>query len=441
VRGRSKYRFGLCGSLVMSRNSGLLDRGEATVLFRREAVAHAARRLQGDVMLAAPLPARLIGFVLTAIVLAATAFAGLATYSRKAAVTGWLVPDHGFIRASAPAGGLIANLFVMEGDAVEEGQRLAEIRVAAEIAGGNAGAAMAEALRDEAAAINARGAAQIAKLEAEEPQTQTRLDNLRIELAYLEQQATLQDRRVAIAETAAAEVETASPGSIAKREMEQRRSTALMAEQELVTLRRQAAGIKRDIADLAARLIVIPIEIAATRADTQAAGAGLTERASEAEQRHAVFVLAPVAGHVAALPVAAGQPLAPNATLAVITPLAGRLEAELLAPSRAAGFIELGQEVRLQLQAFPYQRFGMVRGTIKTVSTTVLGPTEISIPGLAIQEPIFRVRVALSREAVDAYGKSYPLQPGMLLGADIVFDRRRLLQWLFDPLYAVGRRA
>jgi membrane fusion protein len=378
--------------------------------------------------------------VLAAIVITATAFAGGATYSRKAAVTGWLVPDHGFIRATSPAGGLIASLLVMEGDAVEEGQRLAEIRVAAEISGGNAGVAMAEALRDEAAAINTRGAAQIAKLEAEGPQTQTRRDNLRIELGYLEEQATLQQTRVTIAETAVKEVEGASPGSIARREIEQRRSAALMAQQELVTLHRQAAAMKREIADLAARLTVIPIEIAATRADTQAAGAGLTERASEAEQRHAVFVLAPVAGRIAALPVAAGQPLAPNATLAVITPLAGRLEAELLAPSRAAGFIELGQDVRLQLQAFPYQRFGTVRGTVKTVSTTVLGPSEISIPGLTIQEPIFRVRVALSREAIDAYGKSYPLQPGMLLSADIVFDRRNLLQWLFDPLYAVRRR-
>jgi len=305
---------------------------------------------------------------------------------------------------------------------------------------GNAGVAMAEALRDEAAAINTRCAAQIAKLEAEGPQTQTRRDNLRIELRYLEEQANLRETRVTIAETAVKEVEGASPGSIARREIEQRRSAALMAQQELVTLHRQAAAMKREIADLAARLTVIPIEITATRADTQAAGAGLTERASEAEQRHAVFVLAPVAGRIAALPVAAGQPLAPNATLAVITPLAGRLEAELLAPSRAAGFIELGQDVRLQLQAFPYQRFGTVRGTVKTVSTTVLGPSEISIPGLTIQEPIFRVRVALSREAIDAYGKSYPLQPGMLLSADIVFDRRNLLQWLFDPLYAVRRR-
>jgi membrane fusion protein len=335
---------------------------------------------------------------------------------------------------------LIASLLVAEGDAVVEGQRLAEIRVAAEIAGGNAGVAMAEALRDEAAAIRARGEAQIAKLEAEGPQAQTRLGSMRIELEYLEEQTTLQESRIAIADTAASEVEGASPGSISKREIEQRRSAALQARQEFVTLRRQAASLKREIADLAARLTVIPIEIASTRADTQAAGAGLTERASEAEQRHAVFVLAPVAGRVAALPVAAGQPLAANATLAVITPLAGNLEAELLAPSRAAGFIEVGQEVRLQLQAFPYQRFGTVRGTVKTVSTTVLGPSEISIPGLTIQEPIFRVRVALEREAIDAYGKSYPLQPGMLLSADIVFDRRNLLQWLFDPLYAVRRR-
>jgi membrane fusion protein len=66
--------------------------------------------------------------------------------------------------------------------------------------------------------------------------------------------------------------------------------------------------------------------------------------------------------------------------------------------------------------------------------------TTAAIPGLAIQEPVFRVRVTLSREAVEAYGKTYLLQPGMLLSANIVFDRRSLLQWLFDPLYAVSRR-
>jgi membrane fusion protein len=125
----------------------------------------------------------------------------------------------------------------------------------------------------------------------------------------------------------------------------------------------------------------------------------------------------------------------------VITPLGGKLEAELLTPSRAIGFVAPGQEVQLQLQAFPYQRFGMLHGAIKSVSSTVLGPSEIAIPGLEIHEPVFRVRVMLAHDTIDAYGKSYSLQPGMLLSADIVFDRRTLLQWLFDPLYAARKHS
>jgi len=92
------------------------------------------------------------------------------------------------------------------------------------------------------------------------------------------------------------------------------------------------------------------------------------------------------------------------------------------------------------LQAFPYQRFGTVRGEITTISRTVLSPTEITIPGLKIEEPVFRVRAALPREEIQAYGESIPLQPGMLLSADIVFDRRSLVRWLFDPLFAVASR-
>jgi membrane fusion protein len=125
----------------------------------------------------------------------------------------------------------------------------------------------------------------------------------------------------------------------------------------------------------------------------------------------------------------------------VITPLDGKLEAELLAPSRAIGFVTPGQEVRLQLQAFPHQRFGLERGTVRTISATVLAPSEVSIPGLDIREPVFRVRVSLDRDYVEAYGARIPMQAGMLLSADIVFDRRSLVEWLFDPIYAVRHRS
>ena len=47
---------------------------------------------------------------------------------------------------------------------------------------------------------------------------------------------------------------------------------------------------------------------------------------------------------------------------------------------------------------------------------------------------------AYERATIDAYGQAIPLQPGMLLNADVVIDRRSLLEWLFDPIFAAGRR-
>ena len=407
-------------------------------LFRPEAVAHARGRLSGEVVLAAPLPLRVFGLLLAAVVFAALVFAGWATYARKASVSGWLVPDLGFIRATSPAAGLVASILVKEGELVEQGQ---QIKVASDIAGGNVGEAISRALRAETAALKARGDAQVAKLEAEVTQTDTRIKNLKPELIQVEKQIELQQQRIALVQKAVTSTESlADRGFVSQRDLEQRRSTVLAAEQELSGQRRQAASIKREMGDLDARLAAIPIDIATTRADTQSAQASLGQRLIEAEQRRAIFVVAPMAGNIAALPVTTGQPIGIGSTLAVIIPQGGKLEAELLAPSRSIGFIEPGLDVQLQLQAYPFQRFGMLHGLIKSVSSTVLGPAEISIPGLSIQEPVFRVRVTLNRELMDAYGKSYPLQPGMLLSADVVFDRRTLLQWLFDPIYAVSRR-
>src|SRR6266849_4946919 len=97
-------------------------------LFRSEAVTNATR-LEGEVVLAAPLSLYVLGLSLTGVILAAVLFVATATYARKANVTGWLVPDQGFIRAAAPAGGgLIAGLFISEGERVEAGHRLAEIQ-------------------------------------------------------------------------------------------------------------------------------------------------------------------------------------------------------------------------------------------------------------------------------------------------------------------------
>jgi membrane fusion protein len=411
-------------------------------LFRKEAISHATRRLSGTVVLATPVSVRVLGLFFAAVIVAAIVLASMATYARKATVTGWLIPDQGLIRATAAAPGTVQTVGVTEGDIVENGARLAEIRIGGETAAGNVGEMVAQQLRAELEATRERARSRIDRLNAETQQSLGRLVKLRIELQQIQRQAALQEQRLGSARQELARGEDiAARGLLPKRDLEARRQTALAAEQDLAGQRRQTAALEREIADIDARIAAISIEKETTSAESRSAEAGLEQRIIDAEARRVQLILAPIAGRVAALPVAAGQPVAQGATVAVIVPQGAKLEAELLAPTRAVGFVRPGQEVSLMLQAFPHQRFGTVKGTVRTMSNTVLGPTEISIPGLNIQEPVFRVRVALPRDVIHAYGETVPLQPGMLLSADIVFDRRSLIQWLFDPLFAVAQRS
>jgi membrane fusion protein len=333
-------------------------------------------------------------------------------------------------------------VLVKEGTIVEAGQRIAVLGLSAETTAGNVGVVVSQGLDSEQRAARAKAESQIARLEVERDQSNNRLAKSEAELKQIEMQIVLQAQRVGLARTDLERgQEVARKGYLSRREVANRQTAMLAAEQEQATLNRQKASIERDIADIRARLASIPLEIDAARSEAQTADATIAQRRAESEARRLQFVTAPVGGRVAALPVTTGQPVAAGATIAVILPTGGRIEAELLAPSRSIGFIRPGQEVALSLQAFPYQRFGTVPGKISTVSSTVIGPSEVQLQGLTIQEPVFRIRVALAHESMQAYAQTIPFQPGMLVSAEIVFDRRSLLEWLFDPIYAVGRRA
>ena len=59
---------------------------------------------------------------------------------------------------------------------------------------------------------------------------------------------------------------------------------------------------------------------------------------------------------------------------------------------------------------------------------------------VALQEPVYRVQVALDQQEIRAYGTTVPLQSGMLLNADIVLEQRSLLSWLLEPILSLKGR-
>lgn len=410
-------------------------------LFRKEAVQHAARRLSGDVILASSLSSKVLAALLMAAVLAGVAFAATASYARKETVSGWLTPKGGMIRLAARQGGIITGLHVSEGQMVAVGQPIATLTLSSALTGGDSYEALADSLEDQRLAATSRARAAVAVLKSEQRQAAEHRTALGRELAETRRRIALQRERVELGRSEVERAEAmAAQGYLPRRDLEARRSAALALDQEASVLATQALSLEQEIAEVTSRVRTIPIEIGSAEADAASASAGLQLEATQAEASATYVVVATVAGRIGALPLGVGQTAEPGAVVAIVTAGAAALEAELYAPSSAAGFLRTGQEVRLMYQAFPHQKFGVGQGTVTSVSRTVLAPNEISVPGLRIDEPVFRMRVRLRDDSVAAYGERVPLQPGMLLSADIVVDRRSLLEWLLDPLYAAGRR-
>ncbi|WP_295207206.1 HlyD family efflux transporter periplasmic adaptor subunit [uncultured Brevundimonas sp.] len=318
---------------------------------------------------------------------------------------------------------------------------MATLRLSSDLEGGDSFVALSNSLDAQRTAAQSRASAAQATLAAEQRQLAERRAALSRELVETRRNLSLQTERMKLARTEVERAETvAAQGFLPRRELEARRSAELAAQQEGSSLASQVLGYERQIGEVQARLDAIPIDLQSARAEAASVDAGLIQQGIQVETQGRYVVVATVTGRVAALPFDTGQTIAAGTAVAVLTAGDTALQGDLYAPSRAAGFIKPGQEVRLMYQAFPYQKFGAGRGVVQSVSRTVLAPSEVAIPGLQVQEPVFRVRVKLDRDTVSAYGQDVPLQPGMLVSADIVMDRRSLLEWLLEPLYAAGRR-
>ena len=132
----------------------------------------------------------------------------------------------------------------------------------------------------------------------------------------------------------------------------------------------------------------------------------------------------------------------PGTPLATLIPANATLEAHLYSPSRSIGFVHQGQDVLLRYLAYPHQKFGMHKASVVAVSKNPLLPSELGFtPSDGLREPVYRIRVALESQAVPAYGNLERLQAGMQVEADILLDRRLLIEWIFETLLSLAGRA
>jgi membrane fusion protein len=410
-------------------------------LFRKEAVNHAIRRLDGEVLLGASLSWKALGYGAAALVGLALIFASLATYARKETVTGWLVPRGGIIRISAREGGVLEQLSVHEGDIVRAGAPLARVRLSTDTSHGDSGAILERTAQSQIQAVDLNARAQVAKIDADKAQLRQQDAALKAQRDEAVRYVDLLSEKQALAQKNLDRAqELAGKGFLSKSNLEATKTALLSAQEDLSAARSKVLSIDQQRSQIASQIGASGILVAQAQTQAAADRASLDQKLEQISAGAEYTITAPIAGKVTALPIQAGQTVAAGTAVLMLTPNDSQLEAELFIPSRAAGFIRPGQDVSLQYQAFPYAKFGSAKGKVISVSKTVLAPGDVALPGLTVQEPVFRVRAALAKDFMAAYGARMPLQPGMLLNAAIIVERRSLLEWLLDPLYAVGRR-
>ncbi len=410
-------------------------------LFRDEVLKARRTSWLGGISLAQPL--RL--WVLTGLaVLAASTivlFVTLGTYTRRSTVTGQLVPTQGLATVVAPASGVVTRMEVPEGGQVAAGGTLALVTVPRATQGsGDTLAALEQRLQQRQDGLLATQQAQHAQLQAQAQGIASQLANAQRELAQVEAEVVTRQRQIRIASETLERLRRLEGGQfVSVLQIKQQEALVLDYTGQMQALQRQAIGTRRLMAQLQQAQRELPSQLRASDAGYQRDLAQLEQERVQTQASGALLVKAPVSGVVATQIVKPGQAVQAGQPLLSLLPGDGKLEAELLVPSRAIGFIAPGDTVLLRYQAFPYQKFGHQRGQVARISRSALSSGELgALIGNAQQgEPHYRITVALAQQTITVYGKSELLKPGMLLDADVMGERRRLIEWIFEPLYSL----
>jgi len=187
----------------------------------------------------------------------------------------------------------------------------------------------------------------------------------------------------------------------------------------------------------------------------------LTQQLAKARARLGrMKLVAPIGGVVQQLAVTTlGQVVTTGQQLMTLTPNEGGLQVQVYVSNLDIGFVKLGQEAEVKVDAFPFTRFGVIRAKVTNIAADAIDEQEAkriqanatapanganSNPSVAPgqqQSFVFPVTLALDRGDIDVGGARVALTPGMTVTAEIRTDSRRVIDYLLSPIAKIGSEA
>jgi len=412
-------------------------------LFRPEAIRELGDKAYGEIILLRPVALSLLLLLAMGFIAALTAFLVLGHYTNKAHISGVLLPDQGLIKLYGPAPGTLVRCSVREGQEVRKEDVLFELSSdKSSVALGSTETEIRRELLSRRQSLAQERADNLKLSLQQETYLRDRIDKIHQEELHLAIEIDATEKKADVAERMLARYQQLQRADlISSMQFEEKEVEPLEQQKALQELKRSQVALEGELRDAESQLQRVPLQTQLQVAALDRSISEIEGQLSEHEASRAAVVRAPADGIVSAIVDKIGVTVQPSTALATLIPVQAKLEAHLYAPSRAVGFIKPGENVLLRYQAYPSEKFGHYQGVISQVSRVAISPPEYAFrTGGTADEPMYEITVPLPSQTILLYGQPRLLQAGMAVDADVTLDRRRLIEWIFEPLLSLRGR-
>ncbi|WP_231756877.1 HlyD family type I secretion periplasmic adaptor subunit [Microbulbifer elongatus] len=320
-------------------------------------------------------------------------------------------------------GGILAELKVMEGDIVEQGQVIAQLDPTKIRSNVNE----SEARFRAALASAARLSAEVSGRKLIFPEELAGYQNLiaKEKKLYTIRQNGLQDALESLQESL----------SLVKSELKITRDlveSGAASSVEVLRLSRQKSELELKIKEAKSEYMVqAREELASVSAEVEALRS-IIEGRSDSLTR--LTLKSPVRGIVKDIAVTTiGGVIPPNGHLMEIVPLDDRLLVEAKISPRDIAYIHPGQSAKVKITAYDYSIFGGLEGKVVTISPDTI--QDENKP----DEYYYHVTILTDAPAlINKSGKKFPIVPGMIASVDIKTGAKTIFDYLVKPINQAG---
>lgn len=264
----------------------------------------------------------------------------------------------------------------------------------------------------------------------------------------LAQQSKLEQLLPIYREEEASLAKLAEQGLVSKFQLAEKQRARIETEQNLSSQRRTATGLKSRIDQSTSRIAMVTSDyrqrLLTERIEAQTELERAEQELAKQEHRGRLSELrAPQDGIIKDVATyTVGAVVGAGSVLMSLVPADDELVAEVFIRNEDVGFVREGQSAKVKLSTYPFQKYGMLEGTVVRISADASDPQaqrgdseDDEAPPPAVSP--FKAIVKLNRQSLRSGETEWPISPGMQVVAELKEGERTVMEYLLSPVRKV----